>query len=81
MQTFTEKELKLIEKLKKAPPQTTLEVRDPCPNNSACMPLPVFRLYRSGEDEFAAEWNTHHDKGPKQSFLFADIGSSPDPHE
>jgi hypothetical protein len=75
VKTFTKKELKLIEKLKKAPTQTTLDQREPCPNHSACMPLPVFRVYRVSEDEFAAEWNTHHDKGPKQLFLFADVSA------
>ena len=73
MKTFTEKEVKLIGKLRRAPSQTTLDIREPCPNHSACNPLPLFRLYRVSEESFEAQWNTHHRRGPTQTFAFADV--------
>jgi hypothetical protein len=73
MKTFTEEELRLIDRLRKAPAQTTLELREPCPTHSVCTPLPLFRVYRSSDGAFEAEWNSHHKKGPKQTFLFADL--------
>lgn len=73
MKTFTDREVRLIRKLRTAPSQTTLELRDPCPSHSACIPLPLFRVYRTGESTFQAEWNSHHRPGPKQEFLFEDV--------
>jgi hypothetical protein len=72
MKTFTDKELRLIGKLRDAAEQTTLELREPCPNHSACIPFPLFRVYRRDADGFEAEWNDFHRAGPRQQFLFAE---------
>ena len=73
MKTFSEKESQLVAKLKDAPAQTVLELRESCPSHSYCNPLPLFRLYRVDESTFEAQWNSHHRKGPTQSFEFSDI--------
>jgi len=72
MHTFTEKESKLILKLKDMPPQSILKISDPCPLHSVCTPLPLFRLYRIDDDSFEAEWNGHHSIGVRQVFRFED---------
>ena len=71
MKRFTTRETKLIAQLKRAPQETIIELREACPSHSACVPLPLFRIQRVGEG-FEAEWNTHHRKGPKQTFRFDD---------
>ena len=68
--TFTERELKFVNKLRQSPVDTTLELPEPCPNHSVCTPLPVFRVHRDSEETFTAEWNDWHRKGPRQSFRF-----------
>jgi hypothetical protein len=73
MKTFTDNEHKLILKLKGMPPQTPLETKTPCLNHSFCLPLPLFRILRTDEDAFEAEWNEHHRKGPRQTFLFSNV--------
>ena len=73
MKTFTDTERNLILKLKGMPQQTSLETRTPCLNHSFCLPLPLFRILRTDEDAFEAEWNEHHLKGPKQSFLLSSV--------
>ena len=70
MQTFTERETKLISKLKPQPPQTVLKIVQPCPLHSMCTPLPLFRVYKIDDTSFEAEWNSHHAPGPKQVFKF-----------
>ena len=71
--TFTQRESKLIEKLRGAPPQTILKIAEACPLHSYCNPLPLFRLYKIDDASFEAEWNSHHDVGTKQVFTFAEI--------
>ena len=73
MKTFTTKEYKLIQKLRNLPPQATLHVKEPRPNHSFCVPLPLFRVYRVDEETFEAGWNYHHQEGPKQSFRFSEV--------
>jgi hypothetical protein len=43
VRTFTKKELRLIEKLKKAPTQTTFDQREPCPK---IVPRPIVGAIR-----------------------------------
>jgi hypothetical protein len=76
MKTFTKKEIRLIQKLQTAEPQTTLELREPCPNHSTCIPFPLFRVYRTGDDHFEAQWNDFHRGGPKQDFLFDEVAGA-----
>ena len=71
--TFTAREGKLVEKLKTAPPQTILKISESCPLHSYCNPLPLFRIYKIDDASFEAEWNSHHEKGPKQRFAFAEV--------
>jgi hypothetical protein len=73
MKTFTQRELQLIRKLETVGEQTTLEFRAPCPTHSACVPLPLFRVYRTDGDVFQAEWNDYHQSGPKQEFRFEEV--------
>ena len=70
VKTFTERELKFVRKLRDADIDTTLELHESCPNHSVCTPLPVFRVHRESDDVFNAQWNTHHSRGPQQSFRF-----------
>ena len=72
MHTFTDRETKLIQKLKEAPPQTILKISEPCPLHSTCNPLPLFRIYKIDDMSFEAEWNSHHSVGTKQIFRFAE---------
>jgi len=72
MHTFTDRENKLISKLKTLPPQTVLKIAEPCPLHSMCMPLPLFRVYKIDDGNFEAEWNSYHNAGPKQVFRFED---------
>lgn len=73
MKTFNEPEAKLIRKLRDLPPQTVLKLSDPCPLHSYCNPLPLFRLYRADDATFEAQWNSHHEEGPRQTFKFDDL--------
>jgi hypothetical protein len=70
MHTFTEREVRLIAKLKSMPPQTTLKIAESCPLHSMCVPLPLFRIYKIDDSTFEASWNGHHCTGPKQVFRF-----------
>jgi hypothetical protein len=70
MLTFTDRESKLVRRLRSMPPQTILKIQEPCPLHSVCTPLPLFRVYRVDDSQFEAEWNTHHKAGPKQLFTF-----------
>lgn len=70
MHTFTERETKLISKLKSKAPQTILKIAKPCPLHSMCVPLPLFRVYKIDDGNFEAEWNSYHSAGPKQVFQF-----------
>jgi hypothetical protein len=70
MRTFTERELRLIDQLRKLPPQSVLKLTSPCGLHSYCTPLPLFRIYRNDETTFEAQWNSHHDEGPRQNFRF-----------
>ena len=70
MKTFSDRELKLIHKLKDRAPQTILRISEACPLHSVCMPLPLFRVYKIDEASFEAEWNEHHRGGVKQVFRF-----------
>jgi len=70
MHTFTDREERLISKLKSMPPQSTLKISDPCPLHSMCVPLPLFRVYKIDHATFEAGWNSHHSAGPKQVFRF-----------
>lgn len=71
--TFTCRELELVRKLRNEAIDQTLELHEPCPIHSACTPLPVFRVRRESEEEFAAEWNDFHRPGPRQRFEFARV--------
>jgi hypothetical protein len=73
MDRFTEREKKLIRKLWQAENDQTLELREACPRHSACIPLPLFRVSRVDPERFEAQWNTHHRKGPSQTFRFGDV--------
>ena len=73
MRTFNDRELKLIDQLRKLPPQSVVKLSTACPQHSYCTPLPLFRLYRTDENTFEAQWNSHHDEGPRQTFRFDDI--------
>ncbi|HLQ78708.1 MAG TPA: hypothetical protein VK210_15220 [Terriglobia bacterium] len=70
MRTFTDRESKLITKLKSLSPQTVLKIAEPCPSHSMCVPLPLFRVYKIDDASFEAEWNSHHVAGPRQVFQF-----------
>jgi len=70
MHTFTSRENKLISKLKSLAPQSVLKIAEPCPLHSMCVPLPLFRVYKIDDSSFQAEWNSHHQTGPKQVFPF-----------
>ena len=71
MKTFSTRELKVVKKLKQLPPYSTLYLEQSCPNHSSCTPLPLFRVYRLNEETFKAEWNGHHQVGPRQVFQFS----------
>jgi hypothetical protein len=73
MQTFTDRENRLISKLKSMAPQSTLKIAEPCPLHSMCVPLPLFRVYKIDDSTFEAGWNTHHSAGPRQVFRFEDL--------
>jgi len=70
MQTFTDRENKLISKLKSQASQTVLKIAEPCPLHSMCVPLPLFRVYKIDDVSFEAEWNSYHSAGPRQIFQF-----------
>jgi hypothetical protein len=70
MTTFTDAELKLIQKLSPMPSQTVLQMKRPCPSHSVCNPLPLFRIYKIDDDSFEAQWNGYHEEGLKQVFRF-----------
>jgi len=72
MQTFTDREVRLISKLKSMPSQTTLKIAEPCPLHSMCVPLPLFRIYKIDDSTFEAGWNSYHSAGPRQVFRFED---------
>jgi len=72
MTTFTDTELKVIRHLKTQPPQTILQIKEPCPTHSVCNPLPLFRVYKIDDDTFEAQWNGYHEEGTKQLFRFED---------
>ena len=72
--TFSDRELKLVRKLKEAPAQTILKIAEACPLHSYCNPLPLFRVYKIDDAAFEAEWNSHHASGTKQVFKFGEIG-------
>jgi len=72
MTTFTDTELKLIRHLMTQPPQTILQIKEPCPTHSVCNPLPLFRVYKIDDDTFEAQWNGYHEEGTKQVFRFED---------
>jgi hypothetical protein len=67
---FTERELKLIQKIRNQPPQTVAQIKEACPSHSYCNPLPLFRVYKIDDVSFEAQWNSHHGEGPKQVFQF-----------
>jgi hypothetical protein len=73
MTTFTDAELKLIQKLTTQPAQTVLQIKKVCPKHSVCMPLPLFRVYKIDDASFEAQWNGFHDAGPKQVFTFESV--------
>ena len=70
MHTFTERENKLISKLRPLAPQSVLKIAEPCPLHSMCVPLPLFRVYKIDDSSFEAEWNSYHSPGPRQVFRF-----------
>lgn len=72
--TFTDAELKLIQKLSALPPQSVLQLKDACPTHSVCTPLPLFRVYKIDDDSFEAQWNGYHERGTKQVFRFDQAG-------
>jgi hypothetical protein len=72
MHTFTEKESKLIRRLRSMPAQTVLKISEPCPLHSQCTPLPLFRVYKIDDGQFEAEWNNYHSIGTRQVFGFVE---------
>lgn len=70
MNTFTLREVKLIQKLTSQPPQTVLQIKEACPTHSVCNPLPAFRIYKIDDASFEAQWNGYHEAGAKQIFRF-----------
>ena len=70
MKTFTDAELKLIQKLTGRPSQTVLQIKKACPTHSYCNPLPLFQVYKIDDASFEAQWNGYHDAGPRQTFRF-----------
>jgi len=72
MHIFTDAEQKLIEKLKRHPAQTVLQIQKPCPTHSVCNPLPLFRIYKIDDNSFEAQWNGYHEALTKQVFAFSD---------
>ena len=72
--TFTDAELKLIQKLTAQPPQTVLQIKEACPTHSVCNPLPLFRIYKIDDQTFEAQWNGYHEAGTKQVFQFQQAG-------
>jgi len=72
MKTFTDEELKLVRKLAAQTPQTVLQIKRPCPLHSVCNPLPLFRIYKTDDTSFEAQWNGYHEGGTKQIFRFED---------
>lgn len=73
MKTFTEKELNLVRKVHGRAPLSILELKEACPRHSACMPLPLFAVQKTSDEEFEAVWNDHHMRGPRQHFRFSDV--------
>ena len=73
MRKFTERESKLIRKLKDRPPLAILKIAEPCPLHSMCTPLPLFRVYKIDDERFEAEWNSYHELGTKQTFRFEEM--------
>ena len=73
MNTFTDREMKLVVKLKKQPAQNTLGIQDPCPLHSVCTPLPLFRVYKIDDSTFEAQWNDYHNPGTRQVFRFDQV--------
>jgi len=70
MHTFTDRESRLISRLKSMAPQTILKIAEPCPLHSMCVPLPLFRVYKIDDATFEAGWNSYHSAGPRQVFRF-----------
>ena len=70
MTTFTDAELKLIQKLTAQPPLTVLQIKKACPTHSVCNLLPLFQVYKIDDSSFEAQWNGYHDAGTKQTFRF-----------
>lgn len=70
MKTFSDREIKLVRKLKDLPLQTTLQIQEPCDLHSYCSPLPLFRVYKIDDSSFEAQWNEFHKAGIKQVFKF-----------
>jgi hypothetical protein len=70
MVTFTDAELKLIQKLTTKPALTVLQIKNACPLHSVCNPLPLFQIYKIDDASFEAQWNEYHSPGPKQVFQF-----------
>ena len=66
----------MIRRLAETDVGTVLELDEPCPIHSVCTPFPVFRIRRESQETFVAEWNTHHSKGPRQSFRFDNLAES-----
>jgi hypothetical protein len=72
MRTFTEREFKLVQKLKQSPAQTVLKIAEACPLHSYCNPLPLFRLYKI--DDLSPKMNPSPGKGTPAHLLIPDFG-------
>ena len=70
MKTFSDREIKLVRKLRDLPSQTTLQIQEACVLHSYCSPLPLFRVYKINDSSFEAQWNEFHKAGIKQVFRF-----------
>ncbi len=73
MKTFSDREMKLLRKLKDQPAQTTLQIQEACLLHSSCNPLPLFRVYKIDDSTFEAQWNEIHKPGTKQVFPFVEM--------
>lgn len=73
MNVFTDRELRLIQKLRDRPSQSILQIRESCLHHSLCFPLPQFRVYKRDDETFEAQWNDPHQTGTTQVFQFADV--------
>ncbi len=70
MKAFSDREIKLVQRLQSQPSGTILHIQESCPLHSYCSPLPSFRVYKVDDTTFEAQWNEYHRPGTRQVFQF-----------